>query len=118
MSDNLRAAAVGIVAGTAGGLFGVGGGIVIVPALVLWFGFEQHRAHATSVAAIAAIAGGALIPFAVEGAVEWPAAAALLVGSGVGAFLGARAMSRIPAVWLTRGFFVVLVTAAVRMLIV
>ena len=108
---------IGLVAGIAGGLFGVGGGIIIVPGLVLWFGLDQHRAHGTSVAAIVAISGAALVPFTLEGEVEWVAAAALFVGAGAGAYFGARVMARISPVWLARTFFVVLVAAAVRMAI-
>ena len=117
MSDNVRAVGIGVAAGVAGGLFGVGGGIIIVPGLVLWFGLDQYRAHGTSVAAIAAIAAAALVPFAIEGEVDWPAATALFLGAGIGAFAGARFMAKVSAVWLSRAFFVVLVSAAIRMLI-
>ena len=118
MSLDLRAAGIGLAAGIAGGLFGVGGGIVIVPALVLWFGLDQHRAHATSLAAIVAITAAALIPFAVDGSVDVGAASALLGGAAVGAYAGARLMARIPEVWLARGFFTLLVAAALRMVVV
>ncbi len=116
MTLDLRAAGVGLVAGIAGGLFGVGGGIVIVPALVLWFGLDQHRAHATSLAAIAAIAAAALVPFVAEGAVDVAAGTALLAGAAIGAFAGARLMARLSPVWLARAFFALLVVAALRML--
>ena len=95
----------------------MGGGIIIVPGLVLWFGMDQHRAHATSIAAIAAIAAAALVPFAAGGEVDLPAAGALLGGAGIGALAGARLMGRISALWLARVFFVVLVAAAVRMVL-
>ena len=45
-----RAISLGIAAGVVGGMFGVGGGIVVVPGLVLWLRFGQHRASGTSVA--------------------------------------------------------------------
>ncbi len=86
MTDSTRAAGLGLAAGFIGGLFGVGGGIVIVPGLVLWLGMDQHRAHATSVAAIVAIAAVALIPFAAESEVDWPAAAAMAAGAAVGSY--------------------------------
>jgi uncharacterized membrane protein YfcA len=113
--SNLRVIALGLAAGVTGGLFGVGGGIVIVPGLVVWFGFAQHRAHATSIAAIVATAGAGVIPFAAAGEVDWPAAAALFAGAGLGAYGGARVMHRVPQLWLARGFFALLVVAAVRM---
>lgn len=115
MTDGMRAAIIGLAAGLTGGLFGVGGGIVIVPGLVLWFGLSQHKAHGTSVAAIVATAGAALVPFAAAGEVDWPAAVALFAGAGLGAFVGARVMPRVSSLWLSRGFFVLLVVAAVRM---
>ena len=106
---------LGIVAGFVGGLFGVGGGTVMVPALVLWLGLSQHRAHATSVTAIIATASAALVPFALDGEVEWDAAGLILIGALTGAFFGARLMARLPAVWLARGFFVLVTAAATRM---
>ncbi len=115
MTDSTRAAGLGIAAGFVGGLFGVGGGVVVVPGLVLWLGMAQHRAHATSVAAIVASASASLAPFAVTGEVDWPAAAALFAGAGVGAYLGARLIARIPAIWLTRAFVGLMVVAAARL---
>src|SRR3712207_6630775 len=55
----LKLALVGSVAGLFSGLFGVGGGIVIVPLLVLWMGYEEREATGTSLAAIILIAGAA-----------------------------------------------------------
>lgn len=106
-------AGLGLAAGFVGGLFGVGGGVVLVPGLVLLLGFDQHRAHATSLAAIVASATSAGIPFVLESSVNWGYAALLLVGSMVGATLGARNAVRISPVWLARGFVGIAVVAAV-----
>ena len=106
---------MGLAAGFLGGMFGIGGGVVIVPGLVLWLALDQHRAHATSVAAILPKGLVALAPFAVSGEVDWAAAAAMAAGAVVGAYVGARFIARIPPVWLARAFFVVLVVAAARM---
>ncbi len=48
---------IGVVAGVAGGLFGIGGGVIIVPLLVLAFGFTQHKAQGTSLVALLAPVG-------------------------------------------------------------
>lgn len=76
------------------GLLGVGGGIVMVPLLVLVLGFSQHHAHATSLAAVIPIATVGALTYAAEGEVEVGYAALFAVGSLVGAPLGAWAMSR------------------------
>ncbi len=110
-----RAVALGFVAGLVGGLFGIGGGVIVVPGLVLWLGFEQHRASGTSVATIVASAGAALITFAGDGSVDWGAAAVITSGAVTGAAIGARILHRIPAATLRRVFAIVLVVAALRM---
>ncbi len=103
---------LGLAAGFVGGMFGVGGGVVLVPGLVLLLGFEQHRAHATSLAAIVASATAATVPFMVGGEVKWGYAGLLLIGSMAGAVLGARRIARISPVWLARAFVVVAFLAA------
>ena len=95
----------------------MGGGVIVVPGLVLWFSFSQHRATGTSVATIIASAAAALISFSVDGAVDWGAAALVTVGAMVGAAIGARILHRIPAKGLTRAFSVMLLVAALRMAI-
>ncbi len=111
-----RALTLGLAAGVMAGLFGVGGGIVLVPGLVL-LGIGQHRAHATSLAAIIVTAPAALLPFAAEGAVSWPAAAALAAGALAGAVGGADAMKRIPAGRLRLVFGIFMVLVAVRLVL-
>lgn len=112
-----KAVALGLVAGLVGGLFGVGGGIVVVPGLVLWLRFDQHNASGTSVATIVASAGAALISFSIDGSVDWRAAAFVAVGAIIGAAIGTRILHRIPAKVLTRAFSVLLIVAAARMAI-
>lgn len=90
------AAAVGVAAGALSGLFGVGGGILIVPGLVLLLGMSQRRAHATSLAAIVPIAVAGAAGYAIEGAVEWLPAALLTAGAAVGAVAGTSVLRRIP----------------------
>jgi uncharacterized membrane protein YfcA len=92
----LLAAAVGALAGALSGLFGVGGGILIVPGLVLLLGMGQRRAHATSLAAIVPVAAAGAAGYAVSGSVDWPVAGLLTVGGVLGAVAGTHALGRIP----------------------
>ncbi len=110
-------ALIGVAAGITGGLFGIGGGILVVPGLVLLIGLPPHCAHPTSGAAIVAMAGAALARFAVAESVDWPAGVALFAGAGIGALVGARIIDRISPEWLTRVFVLVMVASAVRLLV-
>jgi hypothetical protein len=108
-------ALIGIVAGLISGLFGVGGGIIVVPALVLLVGLSQFQASGTSAATIVASSAAGLAAFAVNAQVDWRAALLVFIGSGTGAWLGARYITRIPERTLTSTFAVILVVAGVRM---
>lgn len=107
--------AIGAAAGIASGLLGVGGGTVMVPLLVASMAFSQHRAHATSLAAIvpiAAVAGGV---FALEGVAEYGTALLLAAGALIGAPLGARAMAAVGERPLEAAFGVFLVAVGAAM---
>ncbi|MGI9018023.1 MAG: sulfite exporter TauE/SafE family protein [Euzebya sp.] len=110
-----KALGLGLLGGVMAGLFGVGGGIVLVPGLVLLARMPQHRAHATSLVAILVTAPAALIPFASQDQVSWPAAAALASGALLGAVGGAEVMSRIPARRLQLLFGAFMLIVAVRL---
>ena len=91
-----KLALVGAVGGVTSGLLGVGGGILIVPLLVLWAGYSQREAHAWSLGAIVPIAIAGLVTYGAAGEVRVFEALALAAGSIVGAALGAGALSRMP----------------------
>ncbi|HEX9776076.1 MAG TPA: TSUP family transporter [Actinomycetota bacterium] len=114
----VKALAFGVVGGLVSGLLGVGGGIVLVPALVLGLGVEQRTAHATSLAAIIPIGlvGGVIYALDDRG-IHAGFAAALAAGAIVGAPLGVRALSRTPE-WVLRLAFVAATLAAGVKLIV
>lgn len=115
MTTPVRAVILGLGAGFFSGLFGIGGGVIIVPGLVLWLGLDQHRASATSLTVIVVAATTAALSFAADGDVDWTAALTVLIGSGVAAFVAARAMARIPSVWLARAFVILAFVAAARL---
>ena len=113
--NNVLALTLGIVAGLTGGLFGVGGGLVAVPGLVLLLKMTQHRAHATSVTAITATASAALLPFAFASEIQWRTAGLLTIGAIVGAVIGAGLMGRVSEVTLARAFVALTVVAGIRL---
>lgn len=97
----------GAAAGLLAGLFGVGGGLVIVPALMTVLGMDQRRAAATSLAAIALTAAVGSVSYGLRGQVHPLAAAGLTAGSLVGAQIGTRLLRRLPAAalpWIFTAF--------------
>lgn len=110
-------AVVGILAGLLSGVLGVGGGIVMVPLMVGLLKFGQHRAHATSLAAIVLIALSGVIRFAFAGEVEWTVGLALGVGGVVGSTLGAHLMHRLSPNTLRIVFGIILILAGLRMVL-
>jgi uncharacterized protein len=83
-------AGVGLIAGLASGLLGIGGGIVIVPMLAGWLGMPLKRALGTSLAAIVAIVVPGAAVHAALGHIDWMIALVLALGSVAGARVGAR----------------------------
>lgn len=110
-----RIAAVGVLAGVASGLFGVGGGVVIVPGLVLVAAFGQRLAHGTSLTAIVPIAVVGAAGYATAGEVDVVVAGLVAAGALVGAPLGVAALARVPQRRLQVAFAVLLVLAAARL---
>ncbi|HZU20099.1 MAG TPA: sulfite exporter TauE/SafE family protein [Gaiellaceae bacterium] len=90
-----RLLAIGVLGGLLSGLLGVGGGIVMVPLLVLWAGFAQRDAHATSLAAIIPISIAGIATFGAAGEVRVGAAVALAAGSMAGARGGTALLTRL-----------------------
>ena len=90
-----RYVAIGALGGLLSGLLGVGGGIVMVPLLVLWARATQRDAHAISLGAIIPISAASVLTYGVAGKVHPVEALALAVGSIAGARIGAGALTRI-----------------------
>jgi uncharacterized membrane protein YfcA len=110
-----RLLGIGLAAGFFGALFGVGGGIVIVPLLVLVCAFPQRSASATSLAAILVSAVAASITYAFHGEVKPGAAALVGLPAVVGVLLGTSLQQRVPVDKLTYGFAVLLAAVGIRL---
>ena len=92
---------IGLTAGVLSGLFGIGGGILIVPALIYLLGFSAHKATGTSLVILLPPIGlGAVLEYARHGAVDWRAAIIIAITVFVGATLGAHFANKIPDIAL------------------
>ena len=112
-----RGLLLGVLAGVLSGLFGIGGGAVLVPLLVLWVAMPQHQAHATSLAAIILTAAWGTLSYALDGEVSYNAGSAIAAGAIVGAWFGAAIMHRLSPAALRLAFGVLIVVVAAEMLI-
>jgi uncharacterized membrane protein YfcA len=112
-----RLVAIGLVAGLLSALFGVGGGIAIVPLLILLVGFEPRWAMATSLTAIGITALAGTIAYAFHGAVEPEFAALVGLPAAAGAVAGTGLQQRVASRPLTFGFAAFLVIIGVLLLV-
>lgn len=106
--------ATGVGAGFLSGLFGVGGGLVIVPALMAVLGMDQRRASATSLAAIIVTAAVGSGTYALHGEVSWAGGALLVVGALIGSQIGVWLLRCLPAPslpWILIGFTVFVIVS-------
>jgi uncharacterized protein len=109
--------AIGTLAGLFSGLFGVGGGSVIVPLLVLWLGYGERAATATSLAAIVFIAGFAAAAQGLYGNVRLLDAVLIGVPAVGGVLIGTRLQQRLQARSLALLFAALLVASAVELVL-
>jgi uncharacterized protein len=113
----VRLVLVGLLAGVASGLFGVGGGLVIVPALVMFCRRDQRQAVATSLLAIAPLAIAGVTGYAVHHEVDVLLALPLAMGSVIGAWLGTALLRRLSLRLLRLVFALAALGTAVRLLV-
>jgi uncharacterized membrane protein YfcA len=114
---SLKLAAIGTLAGLFSGLFGVGGGSVIVPLLVLWLAYEERAATATSLAAIVFIAAFAAAVQGLYGNVDVADAALVGIPAVAGVLAGASLAQRVPGRTISLLFALVLVGSAVELVL-
>lgn len=113
---NILYLALGLAAGVFSGLLGVGGATVVVPVLVFLFGFTQHQAQGTILAAmIPPIGLLAAIKYYQAGNVNLAAAVLIALGFFIGGYFGAKVVDYIPDVLLKKVFGVFLLLVALRM---
>lgn len=110
-----RYVTAGLLTGLVNGLLGVGGGTVLVPALIFWLRLPDREAHATALAVILPTAAVSAMVYWRQGLIDPRLAWNLVPWLVVGAVLGASVLRRLPVFWLRRIFTVTLIAAGLRM---
>ena len=108
---------LGLVVGVFSGFFGVGGGIILVPILVLLFRMGQKSAQATSLVAVGLGAVSGAITYALGESVVWASVGFVVAGGLLGTWLGSLVVVKIRARWLQVAFALLLVVVALRLIL-
>ena len=115
MKYEIKAISVGIAGGLGAGLIGIGGGIIMIPCMISFLGVSQHKAHATSLAAIAPLAVMSAAVYSSYGNLNIYLACVIAVGGVIGAYIGASLMPHINATILQRLLGVLCIIMAIKM---
>lgn len=117
MPDILTYLIIGLCAGILSGLIGIGGGIIIIPALVLLLGFSQHEAQGTTLAIMVPPVGIlAAWVYYKQGYVNLPVACFICIGFLVGGFIGAKIATGITGTVLQKVFGAMLFLTSLKMI--
>lgn len=114
MTQRTKCIIAGALAGALNGLFGAGGGLVLIPLLQQWLGIEQKRAFATSIAIILPLSILSYALFCFQNDSVWNEALPYLIGGIAGGAMAGPIFQKLPAKWLHRLFSLLLLYGGLR----
>lgn len=106
-----------MITGLCNGLFGAGGGMIVVPSMVHFLEIEEHDAHATAIAVILPLAIVSAFIYFRNGFLDLGKLLPVAAGGVLGGLFGAFLLHRVPSCWLRRIFALFMIAAAVRMIL-
>lgn len=116
-SKHIKLIAIGLITGFINGLFGSGGGMIIVPALIFLMDVEEHKAHATAISIILPLSIISTFLYLRKDIIELDIAFHVALGGIIGSFTGAKFLKRIPAPLLRKIFGSIIIFTAIRMIL-
>ncbi len=114
---NIFSAILGLLTGFLNGLFGSGGGTILVPALEKFLNFEEHKAHATAIAVILPLSILSAFIYLKGSNLEYLKVIIISIGGMLGGYLGAKFLKKIPSKWLHKIFGIFMLIASWRMIL-
>ena len=109
---------IGLLAGVLSGLFGIGGGVIIVPALIFLCGFSQLKAQGTSLAVLLPPVGiAAFLIYYKQGNVDIKAGILIVIFLIIGSFFGAKMASAVPIDVLKKLFGILMLLISIKMIV-
>lgn len=114
---NFKGIICGLLTGSVNGLFGAGGGMVVVPLLKNMLGYSEKRAHATAILIIAPVCAASAVAYIVNGYFNASVVIPAAIGTVAGGVLGAKLLGKLPEFIVNAVFIGVMFAAGLRMLI-
>ncbi len=114
--NKYKLAAIGIAAGLINGLFGSGGGTIVVPALVFLMKLEDYKAHATAIPIILPLSIISVTIYLLNNKISLKIALLVAIGGIGGSYVGAKLLNKIPVKYLRKIFGGVIIYTAIRMI--
>lgn len=114
MKDKYKYAVSGAAAGAANGLFGAGGGMILVPLLTRWAGLEDKKAFATSISIIAPLCVVSIVVYCIQGSMDFVQALPYLIGGFLGGLIGGKLFKKVPAKFLHRALGLIIIYGGIR----
>ena len=114
---HIKLISIGLITGFINGIFGSGGGMIIVPALIFLLNLEEHKAHATAISIILPLTIISTFLYLTEDIIKFNIALYVALGGVIGSFIGAKFLNKIPAPLLRKIFGSIIIYTAVRMIL-
>ena len=117
LKNNKKSIFIGLITGFFNGLFGSGGGTIVVPAMQKFLHVETHKSHATAIAIILPLTLLSAFFYLRKVEILWSTVLWVSVGGVIGGYVGARLLTKLSGTWLHRIFGIFMLAAAVRMIL-
>jgi len=114
---HLKFLIIGFITGFINGLFGSGGGIIVVPALVFLLGLQDYKAHATAISIILPLTLISTLIYFKSSIIKLDIALIVGIGAMIGSFIGAKFLKKVPIPILRKIFGGLIIYTAIRMII-
>lgn len=114
--NKFKLLAIGLITGIINGIFGSGGGTIVVPALVFILGVDDHKAHATAISIILPLSILSTIIYFVNDSIPLKVVIPVTIGGVIGSYIGAKTLNKIPVYILRKIFGSVIIYSAIRMI--
>lgn len=106
---------IGFITGICNGIFGSGGGTVLVPCMVMFLGVKENKAHATAISVILPLSIISVFFYFYKNMIDWSLTLKVALGSSIGGYIGARILNKFSDRTLRIIFGISMIIASVRM---